>query len=101
MSDLSRGRDRCPKTRSLRNNSFKSFKKRPQPLDGTAAGLQTFQPRLDSVVRHQFDATVLGPSLGRVVRGDEVGLAVAMRNQLARRDSVFHQVVHDGVSPTI
>jgi len=46
---------------------------------------------------HQFDAAVLCASFGSVVGRHEVGLAIAVRMQPAFGDSVFDQVVHDGI----
>src|SRR5579862_1619814 len=71
----------------------RSHKKAAAVLDRTAAALETLQSRADLVVRHQFDATIVGATIGRVVGGDEVGLPVAVRNQLARRDAGPRQVI--------
>ena len=67
---------------------------RPQPRDGTAAAQRTSQSLLGLLIRHQFDAPVLSATLSRVVRRYEVSLAIAVRYQLARRDSGLHQVIH-------
>lgn len=56
---------------------------------------------VELLLRHQLDAPILSAALGRLVGRDEVGLAIAVRNQLGRRDSGFHQVVHDRVCTPI
>src|SRR5258708_24876220 len=55
-------------------------------------------PLLDG---YQLDASVLSAALGRVVRRDEVGLAVAVRNQPALRDTRLDQVIHDVLGTTL
>src|SRR5208283_678658 len=63
--------------------------------------LRMFQSRPDLLIRHQFDAAVLSAALVRIVGGDEVGLAVPVRDQLVRRDSGFHEVIHHGFRTSI
>src|SRR5260370_41348221 len=82
--------------RGEQNSSDLSRKK-----DGHSPGLGLWplfhiQTRLGPLLdRYQFDASVLSAALGRVVRRDEVGLAVAVRNQPALRDTRLDQVIHD------
>src|SRR5208283_2804024 len=63
--------------------------------------LRMFQSRPDLLIGHQFDAAVLSAALVRIVGGDEVGLAVPVRDQLVRRDSGFHEVIHHGFRTSI
>jgi hypothetical protein len=62
-------------------------------------GLAMRAPRscISLVLRHQLDATILRAAFWGVVRRNEIGLAVPVRDQPARRDSLLHQIFDDRI----
>src|SRR6266481_3084545 len=75
-------------------------KRRPQPLLGLWP-LFRFQTSLDLLHGYQFDASILGAALRRIVGRDEVGLPVAVGNHPAFGYTSVHQVIDDGLRTTI
>ena len=89
-----------PRRRDAAVPVYRVVTKKPQPLFEDR-GFSFDVSQFDLIVRLQLDATVLRATLSRIVGGDEVGLAVAVRNQLTPRDTGARQVIHDCVRTPI